>query len=212
VDVSHPLRVVTPTLDGDVLAALALADSSFTPGQLHRLIPQHSEDGIRRVLRRLVGQGIVLADRAGNTYLYRFNTGHLAAQPIRALAALRKTLLDRIEQKLAAWDPPPVYGALFGSAARGTMHVDSDIDLLIIRPADGDPAEWDENVAELATAVTSWTGNDTRVLEFTESEVLQVGRMEPVLADVRDHGLTVAGSPAWLREVLRSREPKRATK
>jgi hypothetical protein len=32
VDLAHPLAVVTPTLDGDVLVALALADVSFTLG------------------------------------------------------------------------------------------------------------------------------------------------------------------------------------
>jgi hypothetical protein len=204
-DLSHPLRVITPTLDGDVLAVLALADSTFTPGQVHRLLPHYSDDGIRKVLRRLTGQGVVLADRAGNSYLYRLNRSHLAAGPIRALAELRATLLARIEQTLATWDPPPVYAALFGSAARGNMHTDSDIDLLLIRPDGCDRSRWEESVAELARTVTAWTGNDTRVLEFSESEVRQFGADEPVLANVRDQGFTVAGSSAWLRRAIGSR-------
>jgi hypothetical protein len=212
VDLSHPLRVITPTLDGDVLAVLALADSTFTSGQLHRVLPQYSADGIRKVLRRLTGQGIVLADRAGNSYLFRLNRSHLAAGPIRALAELRKMLLARIEQALATWNPTPVYAAVFGSAARGDMRADSDIDLLLIRPDDCDRPRWDESVADLTTTVVSWTGNDTRVLEFSESEIRQFGKDEKVLADVRDQGLTVAGSSAWFRSVTGTREPKSAAK
>jgi predicted nucleotidyltransferase len=112
--------------------------------------------------------------------------------------------LTRIEQMLATWNPPPVYGAVFGSAAHGTMREDSDIDLLLIRPDQCDRNRWDDLVGELTTSVTSWTGNDARVLEFTELEVRQNGRNEPVLADVRDNGLTVAGSAAWLAQILRA--------
>jgi predicted transcriptional regulator len=64
------------------------------------MLPEHSENGIRRVLLRLVGQGIVEAARAGNAYLYRFNREHLAAGPITDLVNLRATLLDRIEERL----------------------------------------------------------------------------------------------------------------
>lgn len=210
-DLARPLGVVTPTLDGDVLAALALADTAFTAGQLRRVLPQHSEDGIRRVLNRLTGQGIVFADRVGSAYLYRLNRAHLAAGPITALARLRARFLDLIETMLAAWDPAPVYGAVFGSAARSTMRVDSDIDVLLIRPDTCDRARWEDLVVTLAANITEWTGNDARVLEYTESEVRHAGREEPVLADVRDHGLTVAGSAAWLAQVLEPKERAHGT-
>jgi predicted nucleotidyltransferase len=210
-DLARPLGVVTPTLDGDVLAALALADTAFTAAQLHRVLPQHSEDGIRRVLNRLTGQGIVSADRVSSAYLYRLNRAHLAAEPITTLAKLRTRFLDLIEKMLAAWDPAPVYGAVFGSAARSTMRADSDIDVLLVRPDSCDRVKWDDLVVTLAANITEWTGNDARVLEFTESEVRLAGREETVLADVRDHGLTVAGSAAWLAQVLGPKERARGT-
>jgi hypothetical protein len=212
VDLSHPLGVVTPTLDGDILAALALVDAAFTPGQLHRILAQYSEDGIRRTLTRLSSQGIVSVERAGNAYLYRLSAAHLAAEPIRALAQMRQTLLVRLEQRLESWIPAPVYGAIFGSAARGTMRTQSDIDLLLVRPDECDRDRWDDLVALLAADVTAWTGNDTRVLEVSESEVLGAGRDEPVLSDVVAHGLTVAGQPAWLRGALRPKEREDASK
>ncbi len=75
-DAQHPLAVVTPTLDGDVLGVLALADEAFTTGQLHRTLARFSEDGIRKALARLRKQGIVVSEPAGKAYLYRFNRDH----------------------------------------------------------------------------------------------------------------------------------------
>jgi predicted nucleotidyltransferase len=205
VDLAHPLAVVTPTLDGDILAVLALVDVGFTPGQLHRTLARHSEDGIRRALRRLAGQGIVSDERAGNAHMYRLSRAHLAAEPIRALAQIRQTFLARLEDRLKSWSPAPVYAAIFGSAARGSMRTDSDIDLLLVRPDECDRERWDDLVALLTVDVTAWTGNDTRVLEFSESEVVRSGRQEPVLGDVVAQGLTVAGEADWLRRAIRAK-------
>jgi hypothetical protein len=99
---------------------------------------------------------------------------------------------------------------VFGSAARGEMRANSDIDLLLVRPDKCDRERWDELVSGLAADITEWTGNDTQVLEFTESEVRKAGRAEPVLRDVRNHCLTVAGSSAWLAKALRRKDPTHA--
>ncbi|MDA8117657.1 MAG: nucleotidyltransferase domain-containing protein [Actinomycetota bacterium] len=200
-DLGRPLSTVTPTLDGDVLAVLAQAETTFTTGQLHRVLGRYSEDGIRKVLMRLRGQGIVLAERVGNAYAYRLNREHLAAGPVIALAHSRALLLERLEAQLAAWRPGPVYAAVFGSAARGDMNVNSDIDILVIRPDDADEDAWEQQVTGLAAQVTRWTGNDARPLQFAVGEV---GDHEPVLRDVLRDGLTVAGTRAWLSTAMRS--------
>lgn len=205
---NRPFATVTPTLDGDVLSVLAVGDVTFTTGQIHRVLNHSSEEGIRKVLARLVRQGVVLADRVGHAYAYRLNTEHLAAEPILTLAKLSATLLSRLERHFETWDHPPVYAAVFGSAAKGTMTVDSDIDLMLVL----DPATigeaWDRQVNELASTVSRWTGNDARAIEFTTTQ-LRAARHEPVLQDVLDHGLTVAGSRAWLMKQLRSAPARR---
>ena len=203
-ELSRPLLTVTPTLDGDVLAVLARHDAIFTTGQLHRVLVRHSEEGIRKVLRRLAKQGVVQADRVGNAFAYRLNRDHLAAEHIIGLARLREALLSRLEARLAIWDVPPAYAAIFGSAAQGSMTVDSDLDLLLVRPDGVDGDLWSRQVDDLVTDVTRWVGNDTRPLEFTVSEVATRGRDEPVLRDVLNEGLTVAGTRAWLAKQLRS--------
>ncbi|MFC9252235.1 nucleotidyltransferase domain-containing protein [Amycolatopsis thailandensis] len=193
---------VTPTVDGDVLAVLASHGGIFTSGQLHRLLARHSEEGIRKVLRRLTKQGVVESDRVGNAFAYRLNRDHLAAEYIIGLARIQKTLLERIEERLESWQVPPVYAAVFGSVARGEMTQDSDLDLLLIRPDDADGDRWAAQVDEMAIEVTRWTGNDTRPLEFTEAELAGRAYDEAVLRDVARNGLTVAGSRAWLADHL----------
>ncbi|KZS57789.1 nucleotidyltransferase domain-containing protein [Mycobacterium ostraviense] len=200
---NRPFATVTPTLDGDVLAVLATHDGTFTTGQIHRILNNFSEEGIRKVLTRLVGQGVVLADRVGNAFAYRLNTNHLAAEPIRALARLANTFFTRLEHRLDGWQEPPVYAAVFGSAATGTMRLHSDVDILLVRNHDSSDAVWSDQVGELASAVTAWTGNDARVVEYTIDELRAAGA-EPMIRDVVDHGLTVAGSRAWLIKQLRT--------
>jgi DNA-binding transcriptional regulator PaaX len=130
---NRPFATVTPTLDGDVLAVLATHDVTFTAGQIHRILNGFSEEGIRKVLTRLAAQGVVVADRVGNAFTYRLNTEHLAAEPIRALARLTSTFLTRLEDHLEMWQEKPEYGAVFGSAATGTMTLRSDVDIFLVR-------------------------------------------------------------------------------
>jgi predicted nucleotidyltransferase len=210
VELSRPLATITPTLDGDVLTVLANHDVTFTTGQLRRVLARHSEEGIRKVLRRLARQGVVRSDRIGNAFAYRLNRDHLAAEYIIGLSQLKETLLKRIEARLDAWQIPPLYAAVFGSAARGTMTADSDLDLLLIRPDGVDRGVWDFQVDELVVDVTRWIGNDTRPLEFAHTELIDRGRHEPVLADVLNDGITLIGDRAWLAKQLQERKGPRA--
>jgi len=207
VQLNKPFATVTPTLDGDVLAILARADAAFTVSQIQRVLESASGEGIRKVVNRLTAQGVVLRDRAGRTNTYRFNTEHLAAEPIKALARLHAAFLDRLEQTLDEWSSTLRYAAVFGSAATGRMTVDSDIDLLLVRATvsdDNADDEWDRRVTELARLVTLWTGNDARLVEFTEDEIHAAAAAdEPLLRDVAQQGLTVAGTRTWLSTQLR---------
>ncbi|HEY2641363.1 MAG TPA: nucleotidyltransferase domain-containing protein [Streptosporangiaceae bacterium] len=204
-ELNRPLATVTPTLDGDVLAVLAQHEVSFTTGQLRRVLSRYSEEGIRKVLNRLTRQGIVHAERVGNSYSYRLNREHLAASPIIELTHIPRTLLQRLEERLNSWTFGPIYAAVFGSAARGSMTADSDLDILLVRADDTPIDEWEQQVAALVTDVGRWTGNDARPLEYTVSE-LSAARNEPVLRAVLAEGLTVAGSRAWLNRHLRERK------
>jgi predicted transcriptional regulator len=194
---NRPFATVTPTLDGDVLAVLASRDATFTTGQIHRILNDFSEEGIRKVLTRLVTQGVVLADRVGNAFAYRLNAEHLAAEPIQALASIAHTFIARLERYLAEWPEPPMYAAVFGSAATGTMSTQSDLDIFLIRDTGISEEVWSQHVGQLASTITAWTGNDARIVEYSVSDLHQTSA-EPMVRDIVEHGVTVAGSRGWL--------------
>lgn len=203
---NKPFTTVTPTLDGDVLAVLASAEVTFTISQIQRTITTASGEGIRKVLTRLSAQGVVLHDQVGRTNTYRLNTEHVAAEPIMALSRLASTFLARLEAHLDEWGAELRYAAVFGSAATGRMRLDSDIDLFLVRATDhgADADAWEQRVTELGRLVTALTGNDGRIVEYTEDELrVAAATGEPLLNDVSKQGLTIAGTRAWLNKQLR---------
>ena len=131
-DLTDPTRAVTATLDGPVLAVLAVAGKPLTAGEVAALTPRGSEIGVRKSLARLVEQGIVRATEMGRNRVHELNREHVAAPVAEALAGLRLALWRRFRSTLGGWNPKPTYGCVFGSAARGDGDVRSDIDLLLI--------------------------------------------------------------------------------
>ena len=205
-DLARPLTVITPTVDGDVLAVLARAEASFTGRQVHQVAGRHSERGIRNALHRLSTQGIVARERVGSADQYRLNRAHLAAPYVEALAKLRDELLRRLAGELQGWAVPAEFAALFGSAARGDMHPESDIDLLVLRSdtIDADDPDWRAQLDALTSNVTAWTGNDTRILEFSVGEARKgLAAGAGVLLDSLDQGVAVHGPLTYLSELGR---------
>jgi hypothetical protein len=197
VDLTDPTRAVTPTLDGPVLAVLARAGKPLTVGEVAAQMPRGSEIGARRSLSRLVEQGIVRATEMGRNRVHELNREHLAAPAAELLSSLRPELWKRFRKTLSTWNPKPVYGCVFGSAARGDGDARSDIDLLLVHaplPGETDPrrssggldavagfaaefmasalterqlARWRRHVDHLRDLVRGWTGNPLQVLEMS---------------------------------------------
>lgn len=192
-ELSRPFAVITATLDGEVLRVLALADADYTSGDVHRLLDGPSVRGIHNTLGRLTKQGIVSRRPAGRANLYRLNRQHLAAPYVIALARLREELLDRLGSEVRSWPAPPIFGAAFGSGARRDHSAASDIDILLVRPGDASDEAWDGQTESLSALVAAWTGNDCRILTFTEAQVLDRGANEPVLAGIAREGIAFHG-------------------
>lgn len=187
-DVSEPTRVVTPTLDGPVLTVLVRAQRELTGLDVHRLCSRGSVDGVRRVLHRLVDQGIVRARPAGGALLFSLNRDHLAVPAIAQLTDLRSMLWERLREVVAGWSLPPVHAGVFGSAARGDGDERSDIDLLVVRgdDLDGEDPIWVSQLDHLCQRVRAWTGNDVQIVELSARELRRARREPTVLAAVAD--------------------------
>jgi Nucleotidyltransferase domain len=201
-DVARPYAAVAPTLDGDVLVVLAGTTQPLTGARVAKLVRRGTDRGVQKALDRLVEQGIVRRQPAGRAYLHVLNRDHVTAPIVLALAGLRAELLTRLRKEFGAWDPPPVHASLFGSAARGDGDTESDIDLLVVRPAtvDEEDAAWRDQVDRLGMHVESWTGNHAGVIELSETEL---GLPSPALRDVRSEGVDLVGTP--IRLLLRDR-------
>lgn len=187
-DFRKPFGVVTSTLDGEVLAVLAGADVELTSSEIRRLAGVGSLQGIRNAAERLAREGIVSRRVVGNTHLYRLNREHVAAKSIEMLAGLPERVIKRLREAISGWAQPPALAFLFGSTATGYATADSDVDLLIVRPAGVDPDSlpWTRQLAELQTQTTAWTGNDARILEYGEDEM---SVSDPVVFDALREGI-----------------------
>lgn len=200
----RPFRVITPTVDGDVLAALARADSAFTGRGLHRVIGRHSVDGVRKSLDRLAEQGIVDVEDVGPAKSYRLNRDHLVAEHIVAIATSFESLVDRLRNRLTKWRIAPAYAAIFGSAVRDDMRPDSDIDLFIVRKdaVEEDDTRWSAQLHRLSRDASRWTGNDVRVLEVSSTEARRgVRAKKQVYVDIQREGVRLLGPETYLRSI-----------
>jgi hypothetical protein len=188
VELGHPFRTVTPSLDGEILAVLVRTTDEVTAPRIHSLIGEFSESGVRKACARLSAQGIVLQRRVGHADVYLLNREHVAADAVIAIAELRDTFVDRLSAHLSAWEQPCAYAALFGAATRRSMGGRADVDVFIVRPDvvdESDPG-WRRQVDTLRTRIKDWTGNGTRVLEYRERQM--------------QDGLRLSGNPIALTQ------------
>jgi predicted nucleotidyltransferase len=195
-DLSRPYTVICPTLDGPVLDVLAHTTRPLTGREIARLASRGSERGVRLVLHRLVAQGLVTAWEAGSASLFVLNREHVAAGIVEGLVRLRAELIERIRGEVEVWPSRPVHVSVFGSAARADGHVESDVDLLIIRPenvAEDDP-HWREQLHRLAERIERWSGNHASLHEVSLKGLkAALRRGEPIIASLREASIVLAG-------------------
>jgi predicted nucleotidyltransferase len=205
VDIARPYVAISPGIEGEVLVVLAGTTAPLTGRQIAGLARRGTSPSVSAVLDRLVEHGLVERQHAGRAYLHTLNRAHVAAPVVELLAGLRAELLRRLRDALERWQPAPVHASMFGSAARADGDTESDIDLLIVRPADVDEEDlaWRAQLDALNDAVYSWTGNDASVVELGDEDIGRLRRNPPpILADLRADGIDLAGLPvrALLRE------------
>lgn len=183
-----------------VLSVLTGADAQFTVTQIQRLLHgQGSLPGIRKALAPLVAQGLVDEFFLGKTGAYSLNRDHLLAEPLLQMANAKARLFSKIRALVDSWPIEPTVAMLFGSGARGDMHLESDIDILLIFTDAADQDSIDQAVYALSQKVSRWTGNDVRPLLYRESDVSPA----PIFSSILSEGITLTGDSNWLRRALR---------
>ncbi len=195
-DLSRPYAAVCPTLDIDVLSALAHTTRPLSGRAVSRLVGRESHEGVREALNRLTAQGLVDRQEAGSALLFTLNRDHLAAPAVAILADMRSELVRRLRRLIGSWDIAPMYASMFGSAARADGNTESDIDLFIVRASAVDESDmvWRQQLNDLAASVRRWTGNHAGIAEVAESEIPRLRADEPpIVRDLRDDSIHLAG-------------------
>lgn len=212
-DLTFPLRTLSPGLDSAVLHVLAGTESGLSATQIARLASRGTRVGQVPVLNRLVEHGLVLAEPANRGFLYRLNREHVLASAVLHAVNARSTVLQRLRDTARELQPAPAHLSVFGSFARAEAGPDSDIDLLIVRSAQADPAEqWALQVQSLADRVVGWTGNRVEQVVLTVDRLAEViVADEPIVESWLADSLAVYGPPlSELVSTLRDRAVRTA--
>lgn len=202
-DWSNPRAVITSRVTNEVACALATRVGPVTGREASRLVGR-SEAGVRSALGALVESGLVRAVPSSHAVLYEINREHLAYPAIALLADLRGALVGALRDAIAGWSVPPDGACLFGSVARGEAGPDSDLDVLLVRPAavaESDPA-WQAQVDDLHRRATGLTGNYASILQVGRRELPRLRRERPpIVAELERDAVHLAGQP--IAELLR---------
>jgi predicted nucleotidyltransferase len=205
VHAGSPIRSIIPSLEGPVLSVLAGTTAPLS-GRRIATLAGASHPAATACLGRLARAGVVLASPVGSAILYTANREHLAWPAIEALAHLRTTTLELLRSTTSAWEVAPEAAVVFGSFARGDGDENSDIDVLLVRPADldDDPArlrQWDEQLSNLSDLVERATGNSVQLLDEDLPKLRRrLDADDPILASWAQDGIDLTGRT--LRQVL----------
>lgn len=196
-NLTEPLSIIMPGLDGPVLRVLSRTTLPLTGSRVADLV-HSSKTGVRKALSRFVDQGIVNVQRAGASLLYVANREHVAwpaiEEAIRASDAVIHTLEQKIVAELTATFSPTDAAnsalAIFGSVARGTSTQRSDIDILLISEA----ADTEQLVDSLIENVPRWSGNTCNVLALNMEQLTAMKVAEdPMIGSLQSDSRTLYG-------------------
>jgi predicted nucleotidyltransferase len=175
-----------------VLAGTSLG---LTGREIAALAGRRSHSGVLDSLHRLTEHGLVKRVPLNRAYLFALNREHVAADAVELLMSLRSKLFENIRVAIEEWEIAPVHASVFGSTARGDGDVDSDIDMLIVRPPYmAQDERWQGQVDALRKQIETWTGNQAAVVDLSEAELAELQeRQQPIVAELRSDSVAMAG-------------------
>lgn len=195
-DFTRPIEAVIPGVQGRILGVLAETTAELNLRTVARLADV-SVAQASRVLPELVELGLVERREVPPSALFRLVREHVAASCVLGLADVRKRLVVEMGRIADSLPVVPVSVFIFGSFARREADRFSDIDTVLVRPADVDESDdqWATSVDRWRELVSRACGNRVEVLEVPEDVIerrLRSGR--GVWREIRQDGIVVAGS------------------
>lgn len=205
-DFVRPIEAIVPGAQGRVLAVLVETTAELNLRTIAQLAGI-SQAQASRLLPDLVALGVVERREVPPSSLFRLVPEHVASRALLTLARSADTVLDEMGRLAGALPQPPVSVIVFGSFARKEAVVDSDIDVVVVRPDDVDEGDdaWSASIETFRRDVRQLTGNPVEVLHVSAGEAATklAGRAQ-VWADIQRDGRVVYGLGLNELRVVRS--------
>jgi len=194
-DFVRPIEAIVPGAQGRVLAVLAETTAELNLRTVAQLAGV-SQAQASRTLPALVELGVVARREVPPASLFRLVPEHVASRALLELARSTDTVLEEIGRSAASLPRPPTSVIVFGSFARREAGPDSDIDVVVVRPAgvSEDDEAWAESVEAWRGDVRRLTGNRVGVLEVSAQEAAsRLSGRSQLWSEVRRDGRVVQG-------------------
>lgn len=152
------------------------------------------------VLGDLARLGVVERRDVPPSSLVRLSATNLVAETIRSLGDLRSQAIEWMKDRARSIRPVPTALVLFGSFARGEARADSDVDVLVVRPAglDGsNEARWYSALGAWQDGVARALGNPVNVVEVDREDVRSklAGQRRSMWQEAVADGISLLGPP-----------------
>jgi predicted nucleotidyltransferase len=194
-ELTRPIEAIVPGAQGRVLAVLTETTAELNLRTIARLAGV-SPAQASRLLPDLVALGVVERREVPPSSLFRLVRDHVASRFLLGLADSHRVVLDEMGRLASDLPHPPTSVIVFGSFARREADVDSDLDVLVVRPNDiaAEDDAWFEALENWRQAVERLTGNRVEIVEVGQEEAghnLAEGRQ--LWADIARDGQVVHG-------------------
>ncbi len=199
----EPTDIVLPRATAAVFRVLVGANASFSIRQLARVAGVSAPRAVE-IVNHAGDRGLILVEQAGRSRMCRFNREHLAADAIIELVTIRERMLRAFEDEIALWKIAPLHASLFGSAARGDGDINSDLDLLLVRPKEEPTEDWEEQKYTSGVRLRAKIGNPVSWFDISVNELKRSMRAsEPIIAEWKKDTICLSGPqlPVLLRQM-----------
>ena len=191
----RPIEALIPGVQGRILSVLTETTADLNLRTIARLADV-SVAQASRVLPHLVELGLVERRELPPSSLFRLVREHAAAGPLLSLARVRDVVVEEMGRTAGDLPVVPVSAIVFGSFARGEADAQSDIDTVLVRPADVEESDdgWSASVEQWRDTVRRVSGNPVEVLEVGSDEIARrLPSRREIWHDIRRDGLVVHG-------------------
>ncbi len=205
-DYTRPVQALIPGAQGQILGVLAETTAQLNLTTLSRLAGVSLAQA-SRVLPELVHLGLVERVEAPPSALFRLMDESLAGRLVRSMTELRLAALGAIGDFSALQKSRPELVIVFGSFARGQADADSDLDIVIVRPADVEDSDsaWAGSIVSLSQDIARALGNPVNILEVGANDLeRRLKSRSEVWRSIRSEGVVVYGdAPGNLQSITK---------